>query len=123
MTKVSICCSVLNQSELLKGMIHSIRAQSLTDWELVLVDDGSTEDIKSLVDSFSDTRIKLERFKKNKGMPLETMFNRCLPMSGWSRISCYGKLDFWMSIRTSTDYGAFPLMEIWEKGRSGSSIT
>jgi len=69
MPRVSICCSVLNQSEFLKDMITNIREQVFQDWELVLVDDGSTEDIASLVAEFKDERIKLHRFDENKGVP------------------------------------------------------
>lgn len=69
MARVSICCSVLNQSELLKGMIENIRQQKFEDWELVLVDDGSTEDIAALVLEFKDPRIKLHQFTGNKGVP------------------------------------------------------
>lgn len=69
MTRVSICTSVLNQSAFLKGMIESVIAQTLKEWELVIVDDGSTEDIKSLVASFNDTRIKYFSFESNRGIP------------------------------------------------------
>lgn len=67
--RISVCTSVLNQSEYLKRMIESVRAQSVEDWELVLVDDGSTEDIKAIVISFDDQRIKYHRFEQNKGIP------------------------------------------------------
>lgn len=67
--KVSICSSVLNQSDWLKVMLSSVVAQTFKDWELVLVDDGSTEDIKALIDSHNDPRIKLIRWDENKGMP------------------------------------------------------
>lgn len=67
--KVSVCTSVLNQSAYLKRMIESVRSQSYENWELVLVDDGSTEDIKGLAESFDDKRIRFFRFDKNKGIP------------------------------------------------------
>lgn len=69
MVRVSICCSVLNQSEFLKGMIASVIGQSFKDWELIIVDDGSTEDIKSLCDDWNDERIVYERFPENRGVP------------------------------------------------------
>lgn len=69
MPKVSICTSVLNQSELLRGMIESVRAQTFEDWELIIVDDGSPEDIPSVVASFNDPRIKVESFPENRGVP------------------------------------------------------
>lgn len=67
--RVSVCTSVLNQSEYLKRMIETVRAQTFEDWELVLVDDGSTEDIQKLVLDFNDPRIKLHVFLENKGIP------------------------------------------------------
>lgn len=66
---VSICSSVLDQSDWLKKMLTSVVEQTYKDWELILVDDGSTEDIKAVVDSFKDDRIKLIRWDENRGMP------------------------------------------------------
>ena len=67
--RVSICTSVLNQSEWLKESIASVVAQTFKEWELLILDDGSTEDIKSVVDGFNDQRIKYFRFDQNKGVP------------------------------------------------------
>ena len=67
--RVSICTSVLNQTEYLKKMIASVKAQTFDDWEIVLVDDGSTEDIAAVVREFDDPRIKLHVFPENKGIP------------------------------------------------------
>lgn len=67
--KVSVCSSVFNQKDWLTEMIASVVAQTFKDWELVLVDDGSTDDIKAVVDGFNDPRIKLHRFEANQGIP------------------------------------------------------
>jgi len=67
--KVSVCCSVLNQSGFLLDMIASVVNQTMKDWELIIVDDGSTEPIKKIVDKFNDPRIIYERFPENKGIP------------------------------------------------------
>lgn len=67
--RVSICTQVKNQPENLKKMIESVRASTLQEWEIVLVDDGSTDDILGLVESYKDDRIKYHRFEENKGIP------------------------------------------------------
>jgi glycosyltransferase involved in cell wall biosynthesis len=67
--KVSVCTSVLNQSTYLKKMIESVKAQSFEDWELVIVDDGSTEDIEGVIREFNDPRIRLHKFPTNRGIP------------------------------------------------------
>lgn len=67
--KVSVISQVYNQSEWMKEMIQSVINQSFRNWEHLIVDDGSTEDLKAVVDSFKDERIKLIRFDENRGVP------------------------------------------------------
>lgn len=69
MPRVSVCCSVLNQSGMLLEMIQAVVDQTFTDWELIVVDDGSTDPIKAVVDRFKDSRIIYERFPDNRGIP------------------------------------------------------
>ena len=71
MARVSVCCSVLNQAEWFEDMLASVFAQSFQDWELIVVDDGSTEDIAAVVAKFNDPagRVKLHRWDENKGIP------------------------------------------------------
>jgi glycosyltransferase involved in cell wall biosynthesis len=69
MSRVSVCTSVLNQSAYLKRMIESVRAQTFADWDLFIVDDGSTEDIAAVVAEFNDPRSLVHRFDLNQGIP------------------------------------------------------
>ncbi len=50
-------------------MVESVRAQTMPDWELIVVDDGSTEDIQGLLTAFDDPRLVYVRFPENKGIP------------------------------------------------------
>ena len=67
--RVSICTSVLNQQDLLRDMIANVREQTYTDWELIIVDDGSTDDLAAVVKSFDDPRIRYTKFPENRGVP------------------------------------------------------
>lgn len=58
MPKVSVIIPTYNRAELLKQAIASVLAQTYGDFELIIVDDGSTDDTKSVVESIGDNRIK-----------------------------------------------------------------
>ena len=70
--KVSICSQVFNQSAWLREMLQSVVDQTYGNWELLIVDDGSTEDVKSVIESFNDKRIQYFRFDENRGVPFGT---------------------------------------------------
>src|SRR5512143_2725744 len=48
--KVSIILPTYNRARFLESAIASITSQSFTDWELVVVDDGSTDDSRELIE-------------------------------------------------------------------------
>ncbi len=51
----------------LKQAIDSIVGQTLSNWELIIVDDCSPENLKEIVDSFDDSRIRYVRNDTNIG--------------------------------------------------------
>jgi glycosyltransferase involved in cell wall biosynthesis len=56
---VSIILPTRNRAELLPAAIGSIKAQTYDHWELLIVDDGSTDSSQSIIESFlADPRIR-----------------------------------------------------------------
>lgn len=55
----SILVPVYNSARFLPALVASVRAQTYPHWELVLVDDGSTDDTRALITQYAsqDTRI------------------------------------------------------------------
>lgn len=66
--KVTIIIPCYNASAYIASSISSIQSQTLTDWEMIIVDDGSTDNSADIVQQFSnkDPRIKLVQ-KANGG--------------------------------------------------------
>ena len=66
--KISIFVPIYNGEQFLQRTLDSIIAQSFTDFEVVCVDDSSTDDSFELVTQYAktDARIKLHR-KPNGG--------------------------------------------------------
>lgn len=60
---ISVVIATRNRSELLKVGIHSVLNQSFKDFELVIVDDGSTDNTEEVVKSIDDPRIVYVRGK------------------------------------------------------------
>lgn len=67
MPTVSVILPFHNRAATLPRCVESIRAQSLTDWELIAVDDGSTDASMSILERYEDARIRLFRHETNQG--------------------------------------------------------
>lgn len=62
----SVVLPTFNRSNFITGAINSLLNQTYDDWELIIVDDGSTDNTKKVVEQFSkkDSRIKYH-YQKN----------------------------------------------------------
>lgn len=57
MPRVSILMPVYNAGQYLSTALDSILSQSFRDWELILINDGSTDDSESIIMQYDDERI------------------------------------------------------------------
>lgn len=84
--KVSVLMPVYNtKEEYLREAIESILNQTYTNFELVILDDGSTTDIEKVVTSYKDKRIRFHKSPKNLGISLAT--NKLMDMAKGEFIS------------------------------------
>ena len=65
---ISLIMPVYNGRRHLPAAIDSIRRQTLTDWELIVVDDGSTDDSPEITEGYRDRRIRSLRLDRNRGV-------------------------------------------------------
>jgi glycosyltransferase involved in cell wall biosynthesis len=64
---VSIILPTFNRAEFLRRSIKSVLNQTYSQWELIIWDDGSVDNTKEFVESFTDTRIRYF-FDENHGL-------------------------------------------------------
>ena len=58
---VSVLLPAYNAGAYLRAAIDSIRAQTLADWELIVVDDGSTDDTPAILAGYDEPRLVVAR--------------------------------------------------------------
>lgn len=66
---VTIGLPFYNDEKYLENAIRSIFAQSVDDWKLILVDDGSTDQSLDIAMSIKDERVQVIQGKENQGLP------------------------------------------------------
>lgn len=66
---MSVVTPLYNSQAFVADAVRSVLAQTLTDWEMIIVDDASTDDSAAVAESFSkqDRRLRLIRLKRNGG--------------------------------------------------------
>lgn len=57
--KVSVILCVYNEEQYVRQAIDSVLSQSLEDFELIIVNDGSTDDTLNIINSYDDSRIRV----------------------------------------------------------------
>ena len=65
---VSVIMPAYNCRATLADSIQSVTAQTFADWELLVIDDCSSENLADIVESFHDERIRYVRLLENNGV-------------------------------------------------------
>jgi glycosyltransferase involved in cell wall biosynthesis len=92
--RVSVIMPTFKQARFLRRAIDSLLTQSLTNWELIVVDDGSPDDTQAILAPFlDDQRIRGVRFETNQG--LGRALNAGLEASSGSIVAYLPSDDVW----------------------------
>jgi glycosyltransferase involved in cell wall biosynthesis len=77
-TKVTVLMSVYNGARFLRDAVESILAQTMSDFEFIIIDDGSTDETADILASYRDSRLRIVH-QPNQGLP--AALNRGLRMA------------------------------------------
>ncbi len=130
---VSFVMPTYNRAASILGSIQSILDQTETRWELIVVDDGSTDDTKAVVEAIGDERVRYVR-QKNKGAPAARNTGVAKAHARWIAYLDSDNELFPEYLATMLDYlernpaavVAMPrakrTLELWENGRLVKAI-
>ncbi len=93
MAKVSILMNAYNAQKYLVEAIESVYAQTFKDWEIVFVDNCSTDDTKKIVDRYDD---KIKYYKTDKNIPLGAARNFGLRYCKGEYLAFLDTDDIWL---------------------------
>ncbi|MFL5763695.1 MAG: glycosyltransferase family 2 protein [Bacteroidia bacterium] len=66
--KVTVLMPVYNGARYLTDAVGSVLGQDFTDFELLIIDDGSVDSSVKVIESYADPRIRLLKNGKNRGL-------------------------------------------------------
>ena len=93
---VSIVLPTYNRSGFLKGAFESLEQQSFKDWELIVVDDGSTDDTHSIVAGFAASRERPVQYIRQENRGPAAARNVGVDHSSARYIAFYDSDDLWL---------------------------
>lgn len=91
-----------NAEKYIKQAINSILNQSFKDFELIIVNDGSTDNTHQLISSFTDKRIKYYQNEGNKGLAF--VRNRLIQLANYPYIAFLDSDDIAEPNRLEVEY-------------------
>ena len=103
--KISIIMGIYNCSEYLHESINSILNQTYENWELIMCDDGSTDDTYHVAQEYAQKyKTKIILLKNDKNMGLNYTLNKCLKEATGKFIARQDGDDISLSNRLEKEY-------------------
>ncbi|MBM3590851.1 MAG: glycosyltransferase [Alphaproteobacteria bacterium] len=129
--KISVIISSYNHEKYIAQAIESVLSQSFADFELLIIDDNSTDNTAGIIKNFKDPRIKFFQNSQNFGMTINT--NNLIKKASGNYIATLNSDDYWQHnklakqidfLEKNLDYGAcFTLANIVDdNGKSPTKI-
>jgi glycosyltransferase involved in cell wall biosynthesis len=101
MAKISVVMSVCNGERHLKESVESILSQTFADFEFIIINDGSTDGTREILESYTDPRIVVVH---QENMGLTRSLNRAMAMARGKYIARQDADDISMPERLETQF-------------------
>lgn len=90
---ISVCLPVYQGEQFLAEAIESVLAQTHTNFELIIVDDCSSDRTASIVESYLDRDPRIRFFKNKERLGLFKNYNACLKLARFDYIKPFAQDD------------------------------
>lgn len=93
---VSIITPCYNSSRFLFQSIESVLAQTYQNWEMIIIDDGSTDNSVEIIENFIDSDIRIKLIKSKRRGSIANARNKAIEMASGRYISFLDSDDMWL---------------------------
>jgi hypothetical protein len=117
--RVSIITPVYNAERYIERCIRSALSQTYTDWEMLIVDDGSTDQTPGIVATFTDPRIRYIPLPHRGIASLAQTYNTALARANGDLIAILEGDDEWPAHKLARQVPAFEADDVvlsWGRG-------
>lgn len=90
---VSVIIPTYNRAELLERSVKSVQEQTYKKWEIIVVDDGSTDNTEDIIKKLNDVRVRYIKNEKNMGAAASR--NRGAEFAKYDYIAFQDSDDVW----------------------------
>ena len=104
---ISIIIPTFNRASMLDNSIESVRQQTFSDWELIIVDDASTDETENVIRKHMAEDIRIRYIKHNSNIGANATRNRGIQESSGDYIAFLDDDDRWNPDKLSLQYDYF----------------
>lgn len=110
---ISVCIATYNGEKYIRQQIESILEQFTKEDEIIISDDGSTDNTLNIINSFNDSRIKVYKHSSNKEILKTSFGNYAIVAKNFENALQYAKGEYiFMSDQD----------DLWDKNRVNNCI-
>jgi glycosyltransferase involved in cell wall biosynthesis len=107
MPRVSVLTPTYNQERYIEACIRSVQAQTFRDWEMIIVDDGSTDSTLERARAIGDERVRIIPLEHRGLSHLGETYNRALAEATSPFIAILEGDDLWKPDKLAAQLPAF----------------
>ena len=104
---VSVVTPAYNHEQFIGTCVDSVLSQTYTNWEQIIIDDGSTDDTRKVIARYRDPRIRYECQVHQGPFELAKSYNRALSLANGDLIAILEGDDCWPDGKLATMLPAF----------------
>jgi len=95
--KISVIMPTYNRARYIAEAIRSVQSQTLREWEMIVIDDGSTDGTEKIVREIAATDPRISYFKNEKNLGIAKTRNRGVSLAKADYVAMLDSDDVWAS--------------------------